>query len=82
MRRQPMNKRKSRIVIDDEPDINIAATCVGRCSGCRYDRRRDCCVHTNRKSNGPMNGLQANQIARHQQKEGSLNALNRPTFSK
>jgi hypothetical protein len=26
--RQPMNKRKSRIVIDDGPDINIAAACV------------------------------------------------------
>jgi hypothetical protein len=65
-----MNKRKSRI--DDEPDINIAETWVGAPATATIDGEIAAPTSINRKSNGAINGLQANQIARHQQKEGSL----------
>ena len=45
--RQPMNKRKSRIVIDDEPDINIAATWVDApATATPIDGEIAACVHT------------------------------------
>jgi hypothetical protein len=68
-----MNKRKSRITIDDEPDINIAATRVDAPATATIDGEIAAPTTTAKEQrNHHQRPPQANQIARHQQKESSL----------
>ena len=71
--RQPANKRKSRsIIIDDGPDINIAATWVDAPATATIDGEIAASTPTARATEPLTASIQANQTARHQQKEGSL----------
>jgi hypothetical protein len=67
-----MNKRKSRIIIDDEPDINIAATWVDAPATAAIDGEIAAPTTTARATDPLTASNQANQIARHQQKESCL----------
>jgi hypothetical protein len=67
-----MNKRKSRITIDDEPDINIAATRVDAPATATIDGEIAAPTTTAKEQRNHQRPPQANQIARHQQKESSL----------
>jgi hypothetical protein len=70
--RTPTNKRKLRIIIDDEPVINIAATWVDAPAAASIDGGIAAPTTAARATEPLTASIQANQTARHQQKEGSL----------